>query len=590
MRVKGGIYLVLCGLAALLAGLLLSCEKEEGLKEKGEMVMVNISLGGVLYNGNEMVTRGYAEEGETVTVALGEGLFMYTRIEKNRVAEMRAGGEALEDGVKVRVVAYQGGTIKGTGEYTVQSGVLVSSNGSGFAVEEGEYTFVAYSYNSTTSPDHSAAVVTVASPNDLLWGSKLEDVNAMNNEVTITMKHKFAQVRVKATIDDVDITNIDGVTVSPGNSADLTVETGNLVKNGAAVAAAVPISWGEWSDGEEVTSEPVVIYTGMNNIIVNIGSITIDGYDEPFTNAKAVFNKALEEGYSYTLVISFQRTRWAKSNIYWDGQKLTFDTYENSHQGYQGVYFKWGSLIGISPAQGAGSTENEKDAFSGDTPMYVPIVNSPLENSSWKATTGSEMAADEDFPTVEINWDAWESTTSGAATSASNIPYMDGRYAKTGTSYGVDNTYVMDDALNLDTAYQGFRGDICRYLSTKTKVVKGDWRLPKASDFGAASDWTMVNGYSSNTAWGHVWGMVDLLSITNMGRITNAGEGDVVLPAAGYRVDGTLRYVGRNCDYWSGSASDATRGYVLRFYENSSTTATEYDRGRYGFSVRCVRN
>lgn len=50
---------------------------------------------------------------------------------------------------------------------------------------------------------------------------------------------------------------------------------------------------------------------------------------------------------------------WAGSNIYYDQEKghLTFeDANTTSHQNYQGVYFKWGSLYGISPV-GAKYTE-----------------------------------------------------------------------------------------------------------------------------------------------------------------------------------------------------------------------------------------
>jgi hypothetical protein len=61
---------VLWGLAVLLAG----CEKEESLKGSGEMVAVNISLGGIFYSGNETVMRGDVEEEETVSVAFGGGV------------------------------------------------------------------------------------------------------------------------------------------------------------------------------------------------------------------------------------------------------------------------------------------------------------------------------------------------------------------------------------------------------------------------------------------------------------------------------------------------------------------------------------
>jgi hypothetical protein len=34
-------------------------------------------------------------------------------------------------------------------------------------------------------------------------------------------------------------------------------------------------------------------------------------------DAQAEFKRALVAGYSYTLVVNFQKTLWAKSNVYW---------------------------------------------------------------------------------------------------------------------------------------------------------------------------------------------------------------------------------------------------------------------------------
>jgi hypothetical protein len=578
-------WVVLWGLAVLL----FSCEKEDNLKGSGEMVAVNISLGGVVYNGNETVTRGYVEEGETVSVALGDGLFMYTTIKKDLGEKMRAGGEALEDGVKVRVVAYQGGTVKGTGEYTVQSGVLVSNNGSGFEVEEGEYTFVAYSYNSTTSPDHSAAVVTVASPNDLLWGDNPnKTISVSENEVTITMRHLFSQVRVKAMIDDVDITNIDVVTVSPGNSADLTVASGAVAKNGSAVAAAVPIL--TWNDlgTPTVTSDPVVIYTATNSLYVDLGSITIDGYTEPFTNARATFNKVLEAGYSYTLLISFQRTRWAKSNIYWvstggNNGYLTFDTYENSHQGYQGVYFKWGSLVGISPAM----TNGGYGFLSQDVPIYVPNV----AGSTWEATTSTAR-----------NWTAWGSN----ANTSADIPYMDPE--RGGTDTERSNTYLIDAERNDPDTIADLRGDICQYLSTKTGVVEGNWRLPTSDDFGAytGSSWTTstpnadgwIRGdgdFGEDSSVGYADGTADLLT-AGMNGGSNAVYGSaigngVVFPTSGrrYHDGGALGYVGFYGCYWSGSSNGTAESHILFFYDGGVFPHDAVIRS-CALPVRCIRD
>jgi hypothetical protein len=591
---KKVVVLILWGLAFLLQ----SCEKEGGLEGLGEKVMVHISLGDVDYKGKETITRGYRSEMEAVRVPLSDGLFMFTTLEEDLEAPTRA-GEPLADGVKVRVVAYQSSTVKGTGEYTVKSGMLVSENGSGFAVEEGTYTFVAYSYNSSTPPDYAEPTITVASPHDLLWGSHTQLVDASSSSVSITMDHLFAQVRVKATTTSVsgqpEITNMSGVTVTPGNSADLTIETGGVDPNTSAIAAALPVSWGDWSDGTEVTSDPVAIYTGTDNTIyVNIGSVTIDDYDTPFTNARATFNKALTAGYSYTLVVNFQKTLWAKSNIYWDvtNQRLTFDTHENSHQGYQGVLFRWGSLVGISPAR-AGS---DAGFIYKPLPIYVPYGYP--STPKWKLTYPQSVDTDADIPGTS-DYITWTTTASGGvAAPDTDIPYLDGRYTAPGTvAFGRNNRYVIDADRNTTEMYQSLRGDICQYLSTKTGVVSGDYRLPTSYEFGSISSgnsldldgWTTGGTNGTDLSLGNAYGTVDLLSLSRLWA-KNSTMGDVIFPASGLRTgDGYLYNVGDAGYGWSGSGGTSIFGYILEFriyYVYPYRSGTRSD----AYPVRCVQN
>ncbi|MDR0891160.1 MAG: hypothetical protein LBN24_00890 [Mediterranea sp.] len=113
----------------------------------------------------------------------------------------------------------------------------------------------------------------------------------------------------------------------------------------------------------------------------------------------------------------------AASNIYWDGTKLTFDQTDKGYSGYkQGVFFKWGSLIGISPAG---------RYYNNATPIYTP-----------QGAVGAAYAGHQ----IETGW-AWD-----------DIHY-----------------YAGEDPSEIATNQASNTGDICAY------ITGGSWRLPRGS-------------------------------------------------------------------------------------------------------------
>jgi hypothetical protein len=266
---------------------------------------------------------------------------------------------------------------------------------------------------------------------------------------------------------------------------------------------------------------------------------------------------------SYTLMVSLKKCVWSRSNIYWDGGKLTFVTDPNdlSKQGYQGVFFKWGSLVGISPAQTNGS-----DAYSSSTPVYIPIyVKAAPTSSSW---------------------------VRNASHGYTDLPYLDASYSSAGTvTWGTDNRLAIDAAQNTDAMYESLRGDICQYLS-KTGAVTGSYRLPTYNEIVPGTSWTTGGASSENNSLGNDEGTVDLLNTTN-NRVwlKYAAMGDVVFPASGHRTfaGGQLYYVGYRGLYWSGSAMGSTNSFYMKVLLGNNPQGTGFDRP-YGFSVRCVRN
>jgi hypothetical protein len=277
---------------------------------------------------------------------------------------------------------------------------------------------------------------------------------------------------------------------------------------------------------------------------------------------------------------------------------------DDTKAGYQGVFFKWGSLVGISPVGN----------YSGSTAIYVPIVRSPLNTSTWKATTGLTIGGDTDFPTVSGSWAGWQNPSAGNAAPATNIPYMDGSYAKSGeTIYSRDNTYAIDAERNDLTTYQGFRGDICQYLS-KTQSALDGYRLPTSDEFGTytTDSWAASNPTSTPNSDGWIKGIDPFPSLNNSagkvngranmliaaenngntvyGSAINRLMGDVVFPASGYYLEsGTLDYVGATGTYWSCSASSATNGFNWSCGDsNVRPTYTGYRS--LARPVRCIKN
>jgi hypothetical protein len=92
----------------------------------------------------------------------------------------------------------------------------------------------------------------------------------------------------------------------------------------------------------------------------------------------AVGNLSAEKLYTFTATL--KPSRWAESNIYWNGG-LTFGL-GDTMRAYQGLFFKWGSLQGISPV-GAW--------VGGSTPVYTTTKGTAATwgDIDYDATTAS---------------------------------------------------------------------------------------------------------------------------------------------------------------------------------------------------------
>jgi hypothetical protein len=183
-----------------------------------------------------------------------------------------------------------------------------------------------------------------------------------------------------------------------------------------------------------------------------VGDIDLGNYQFRFSNVNYP-QLPMQPGYSYSLKLNFRRLVWAGSNIFWDdaNQRLTFlseTTLPWDGQGYQGVYFMWGSLVGISPAGG--------DFDNSGTDLYVP--STPPLWLKQNAATGA--------------WGTLANIPRVQSGSIVSIPWLDNHTSR---------NYLSEIH---DTAQVNFRGDICRYLTGKSGVPDGTWRMPNAREFG----------------------------------------------------------------------------------------------------------
>ena len=485
------VILLVCGLTYLLS----SCIVEDNPHPNRKLVPVDFILMLGSY-GNDVPVEGRSmniSEPATDIVHVAGNVFIYATLEEEHPVTKRA-PDPLNEGATVRVVAYKSSdlTYVHHGDYTVTGGNLYPIGGSGYGVtipEGNTYCFVAYTFNDPATsflPDHTGATPfdATALPNpDLLWGSTLPPhvnipLNAVYGSIPpieITLNHMFTRVKVVAstatiTNPPVNIQAIDGAYVSPSyHNLKLDAANGrfepvtpnspeNLMTRFLSWRAVGATAWGAPTgmDFSDVESDYYFLYSNLSDTVsLFINNLTVG--NSPLGEYKFRFsNQTLLPGHSYILELNFRRQVWAGSNIFWDGSKLTFlpeTTRAWEGQGYQGVYFMWGSLVGISPV----------GIFSNSTKLYVP----PIVHASWTEHT------------ITSSTKGWSSTA------MIDIPRITGGslVSKDFLDNHISRNYLYSEAHTPAT----FKGDICKYLTDINAAPPGKWRIPNAREFGVST-------------------------------------------------------------------------------------------------------
>jgi hypothetical protein len=338
--------------------------------------------------------------------------------------------------------------------------------------------------------------------------------------------------------------------------------------------------------GTTVTSDPLALVpqTGFS-LKIPAGAITLSGATQSTPTVIPFPTSKLEAGKTHTiriLLVKTSYTKFASSNIYWDGSKLTFKPYSSNHatdyateQHYQGVFFLFGSLIGISPATTTGAGNNGRD-FTGSTTFYVP------------SNYSSGSPASSDWTRYDTNIYTWPSSAL-TVYGSNDIPYErenDGSEDRT-------VSWMNAPARNEPNDWADGTGDICLYIST-TQNMGNTYRLPTSKEFGETSQY-VYDSSPSIDGWkrsGGSWSESFTTDAAGTATIANGfyyGSTGNFFPASGWRESfsgGMLASTGQEGRYWSGSVSVDT-GFFVQFY--SGGVFPDYFGERvYGFPRRCV--
>jgi hypothetical protein len=532
------------------------------------------------------------------TMALDGGLLLDVCWEPDESSALRASSAVLESDKRFRVIALKAadGTYVSHGDFEVGGATSVSSL---HVLENVNHDFICISYNTAAAlPAAQFTVGQVASleinsagAGDLLYGKVNKTITASDRELSFSLTHCLSRVRLTV---DHTYNEWDASSVSIGNiylypfymGAVVKLQDWSLITEGGAPVPRYFSNWTAGSNPRTQSCDFTTVFTKGETVMMVIpkGAITVLGETHPSVETRVPFS-IFSPGNNYTLRLTMRIPRWAGSNIYWDTipQRLTFALEgDTQNQGFQGVFFRWGSLVGISPAQ-VGVSNN----FTTSVPVYVPSYNAgDPHQSTWTALS----------PSPYTTWTSFAAGT--AANDTTEIPYMDGRAEFINTLSSRTSTYVIDAARNTDLVYAGLRGDICQYLG-KTVTALDGYRLPTSMEYGTINSgqwnalengWEKGNDYSTSNALGNSHGTALLLTSTKPGYAKNTKAGNAIFPASGNRGtwNGALASVGSSGRYHTGSAAAYETAHILSFDATSITFNASTGRG-IATTVRCIK-
>lgn len=316
------------------------------------------------------------------------------------------------------------------------------------------------------------------------------------------------------------------------------------------------------------------------------GSLSLDNTYSPQLKITPSEDRTYYASWSSSRLF-FGHNGWAGSNVYWDGNILTFDNTGEGSEQRQGVYFMWGSLVALSPM---GNPWNGNSMI-----LHIP-------NTS-QATNGNWDTANTAWGYIpRLGWQ------DDSGNNSSSNPENKGTALKLPTiQYAANQSYTYEHH-----DIQKNIGDICKYITDKgwapgaNENPRVEWRMPINTEFSPTDgvNYTKVNLPGIHQPSNNMDGIASY----NMGlrKATESfGPGTPFFPASGYRDENsgsTTRYgagynPGQALGYWTGSqgkpqtTTSSQNGGALDYY-NATIEQLSCDLGfprNAGLTVRCVR-
>ncbi|MDR0892686.1 MAG: hypothetical protein LBN24_08730 [Mediterranea sp.] len=472
-------------------------------------------------------------------------------------------------------------------QYTVGSDGKLTGTDGGLYLPLGSYTVYCFTdaanttgtwttnYTITPSTTLSTATVAVPQGSDAAWGSGTVTVGMYSpNVVKTSLGRMCAQISNISFLayDDIvtslSVNSLSLTNVGMGTADAVAFDDGSVTPEAGTTRGSITPS--DFSAASNITTFPYTASSTPTYLLpqtdgVNFAcQVVINGRTTAVDYSKSNILSSLSAGNSYTLQLTISAHSFAYSNIFWDGVGLNFYVAEGQlvnpdHVGkdgynltgnegaevqrYQGVFFRWGSLVAIDPSS------NSTDLTA--VKAYAPDPN----DGTYHETT------------VDLS-------------SASTGPYC---FADRGNLAGEDINSLLSYAPDPTQV-----GDVCSQINAA-------WRIPKKADF--KTDEFIVGGTSQLSFSG---------TTLDNGKYELPENGDysinivynkyVYLPGDGYRSStGSLSGIGMYGRYWLDDGADqaSTSSWVYGFTNYGTTpniNPTNFGNNvRSAMSIRCVR-